>query len=188
MIFEFYLATNAPEPVAFFPLNGKYGAKEVRNRFPQGYLGIVDPAPGPSGEPEGSLQLVNDGDSFIRLVGLEDLWTRSFTVSCWVYPEEYWVNILTTHQSHGGFYLEVENWMLKSLLRNPYAQYSPLSNSIKVESKKWVYVALTYDYNTGIHKLWVNGSPVTQNLPAMSQIDSPTMFQSGVNGNNVHGF
>ena len=39
-----------------------------------------------------------------------------------------------------------------------------------------------------IHKLWVNGSPVTQNLPAMSQIDSPTTFQSGVIGNNVHGF
>ena len=58
-----------------------------------------------------------------------------------------------------------------------------------MESKKWVYVALTYDYNTGIHRSWVNGSPVTQNLPAMSKIDPPTTFQSGVIfGNNHHGF
>lgn len=183
----FYLASNAPEPVDFFPLNGKYGAKEVKNRY-QGYPGIVDPAPGPNGEPEGSLQFIKDIDSFIRLVGLDNLWTRSFTVSCWVYPEEYWLKILTTQQGHGGFHLEIENWMLKSLLRFQCASHSPLYNRIKVESKTCVYAALTYDYNTGIHSLWVNGSPITQQLPAMGQMDPPMTFEIGNLGKNVRGF
>ena len=168
-------------------MNGKYGAKEIKNRY-QGYPGIVDPAPGPNGEPEGSLQLMNDMDSFIRLVGLDNLWTRSFTVSCWVYPEQSHVNIMTTQQGHGGFHLEIENWMLKSLLRFQYASYSPLYNRMKVETNKWAYVALTYDYNTGIHRLWVNGSPITQHLPARGQIDPPATFQVGVINKNVRGF
>ena len=183
----FFLASDAPEPVAFFPLNGKYRGKEIKNRY-QGYPALVDPAPGPNGEPDGSLQLINDMDSFIRLVGLDNLWTRSFTVSCWVYPEQYWVNVMTTQQGHGGFHLEIENWMLKSLLRFQYASYSPLYNRIKVESKKWVYVAVTYDYNTGIHSLWVNGNPITQQLPAGGQLDPPITFQIGVINKYVHGF
>ena len=32
---------------------------------------------------------------------------------------------------------------------------------MKVEAKKWVFVAVSYDCNTGIQSLWVNGSPIT---------------------------
>ena len=131
---------------------------------------------------------MNDMDSFIRLVGLDNLWTRSFTVSCWVYPEQSHVNIMTTQQGHGGFHFQIENWMLKSKLRSQYASYSPLYNRMKVETNKWAYVALTYDYDTGIHRLGVNGSPNTQHLPARGQIDPPATFQVGVINKNVRGF
>ena len=167
-------------------MNGKYGAKEIKNRVPHGYPAVVDPAPGPNGEPEGSLQVINDADSFIRLVGLTNLWTRSFTVSCWVYPEQDGVDIMTTKQGHGGFHLQIEGWEFKSLLRSQYASNSPLYNRMKVEAKKWVYVAVSYDSNTGIQSLWVNGSPITQ--PARGPIDPPIAFQIGVVNNNINGF
>ncbi|KAJ7386241.1 hypothetical protein OS493_010640 [Desmophyllum pertusum] len=47
-------AVSVPDPIAFYPLNSKYEAREINNQQLEGILVGVSLAAGPDGEPSGS--------------------------------------------------------------------------------------------------------------------------------------
>lgn len=170
-----------PQPVAFFPLNGKYGAKEYKNRLPEGYKGIVNPAPGPNGEPDGSLQFMGDRNSFVRLIGFKDVWNPrefSFTVTCWFYLDYLHGPIFASSGGTGVELFLMHRHLFGSFVRKT-TRY-PEIKSHKLDLGKWYYVALTYDHNTGIENLWLNGElHATLNMGVITQEDLAPEVASG---------
>ena len=150
-----------PEPVAFYPLNARYKAAEKENRQPKGILGDVGITNGPYGEPGGAYMFYGTKNSYIEFPNNGGLDTRfSITLMCWVQPggqdgplfnypvsslyavsieiiHGKFLNEMVTEQGSGEVYIF---WTLKTL---------PVG--------KWVHVAASYDQNTGIVSLYING-------------------------------
>jgi len=151
-----------PEPVAFYPLNARYKAAEKENRQPMGILGDVAITNGPYGEPGGAYMFYGTKNSYIEFPNNGGLDTRfSITLMCWVQPggqdgplfndrissfavsiqiiDSKFVNQMVTEQRSG----EVEDFITWTTETLP--------------AGKWVHVAASYDHNTGINSLYING-------------------------------
>lgn len=151
---------NLPVPLALYPHNGRYGTRDISpNQNPQGKPSDVHLAPGPYGRPQGSYHFSGRFTSYIEIPNNGGLDTRhSITVLVWMKYRNRGPIFnygLTTWGFHiwivggGNFYARSPNW------NAGYSVEPPLS-------KSWQYVGVSYDFPSGVMRLWVNGETAYQ--------------------------
>ena len=131
---------------------------------PDGIPSNVQLAGGPDGNPEGSYQFLGTENSFIELPNDGGLDTEySLTILMWIYPEGQEGPLFNYKPGHGW---AVHVWMVgetffcrfnkRGLFHVPYLTSHPLTVG------QWRYVGASYDYNTGVNRMWVDGIEVAQ--------------------------
>ncbi|XP_013404145.1 uncharacterized protein LOC106169280 [Lingula anatina] len=161
-----------PRPVGMWHLNQQYGANDVSGNENHGIVGSdVTYAPGPKNEPNGAFVFCNTADCNVTIpqnLALDV--RRSMTWSVDMYPEDSSTNMLflswkmvggnTAHGPH--FYVQQDN-KFGALLHKRIDSAgstqgsSATSPSVLFERHKWVSLAFTYDQDTGIGTLWMDG-------------------------------
>ena len=154
-----------PNPVAFFPLNGIFGTREIQDRAPEGIQGEVHLAPGPNGHENGSFEFSGTSNSYIEFPnsagGVLDA-RYSITLLLWVSYNGQDGPLIQYNTGAGGqwgLYLWsfVQGGLTGHFIRRNYQilQHIHLSNALT--SGEWKFVGYTYDYSSGEQKLWVDG-------------------------------
>ena len=159
------IAVSLPNPVAFYPLNGKYETREIENRQLHGTPVGVFLAAGPTGKARGSYQFSGQANSYIEFPndgGLDV--QRSITMLCWIYPQNTDGPIFNyrTSGSWGVHMWLVSGKLFARFTRRNYAFTTHLITDMPLALNQWHYVGSSYDYNTGIASLWLNGEQVAQ--------------------------
>ena len=152
---------NLPVPVALYPLNGRYGTSDISpNKNPPGIPSDVHLAPGPYGRAQASYQFFGRFTSYIEIPNNGGLDTRhSITFLVWVkydnkgpifsYGVTAW-GFRIWIVGVGNFYAFSPNW------KNGHYVIPALL------SKSWQYVGVSYDFPSGVMRLWVNGETAYQ--------------------------
>ena len=161
-MFSFYIILVVPEPVAFYPLNARYKAAEKENRQPKGILGDVGITNGPYNQPGGAYIFHGTPNSYIEFPNNGSLDTRfSITLMCWVQPRgqdgplfedrvsSYAVSIRIVN---GKFLNEMVTKQRSGVVVGFLTRTTEL-----LPAGKWVHVAASYDHNTQINSLYING-------------------------------
>ena len=148
-----------PEPVAFYPLNGRYKATEKENKQPKGILGDVSITNGPYNEPGGAYMFYGTASSYIKFPKISDVSDAqsSITLMCWVQPGGQDGPLFSGDSSPDrkfGMWIEDGKFFIRLIY-----EYSALltHTAEDLPTGKWVHVAASYDYNTGNNSLYVNG-------------------------------
>ena len=151
-----------------FPLNGQTRGKDIsvyRNRGAR--LSGVRFTKGPDGTPDGAVQLFGRPNSYIQFPnrprGKLDAY-KSITLLAWIY-----------HEGRAGpiFNYNIRGWGSHFWMTGPrtlFARFMPRRGrkmpaavvSRRVKHRKWQFVGASYDYRTGIAKLWLNGNMVAK--------------------------
>ena len=172
--------------VAFYPLNRKYGAREIENRQPQGTFVGVSLAPGPNGKAAGSYQFTGQANSYIEFPnngGLDA--KRSITMLCWLYPQNTDGPIFNykTSGSWGVHMWVVSGKLFARFTKRNYQFTQPLATSKYLALNHWQYVGASYDYNTGVTSLWLDGKQVVQtNIGAGLTLGTQDNIRMGAKG------
>ena len=148
-----------PVPVALYPLNGEHGTGDISpNKNPPGITGNVRLAPGPYGQPQGSYQFSGTSTSYIEILNHGGLDVKhSITVLAWVNRENHQGPIF---DYVGGFHL----WVLiddGNVYANLYPDWVAQPHS-PIPSNSWHYVGASYDFSSGMAKVWVNGQAASE--------------------------
>lgn len=148
-----------------FPLNGLHGTRDISaNRNPPGITHDVHLAPGPYGHPQGSYQFYGSSTSYIEFPNNEGLDVRySITVLAMVKRENDRGPIFhyaRASGTHGFRFWIVEYYDSGSVYANsPSWTTKPHTH---IDSNKWYYVGISYDYYSGVAKIWVNGTATSE--------------------------
>ena len=152
-----------PEPVAFYPLNAHYKAAEKENRQPKGILGNVRIADGPYNEPGGAYMFYGTASSYIEFPNNGGLDTRfSITLMCWVQPGGQDGSLFTYTVypfGHYGVFMWILNgkFVIRIVKHRPFRELTSIVTAEVLPVGEWVHVAASYDHNTGINSLYING-------------------------------
>jgi len=172
-----------PEPIAFYPLNARYKAREKENRQPQGTLGDVAVTNGPYNEPGGAYIFYGTATSYIEFPNKGGLNTRfSITLMCWVQPGGQDGPLF----SYGHYGSTLCIWITRGTFLNRIMKHKPFRTLTTIATEvlpegEWVHVAASYDHNTGNNSLYINGHlRSSQNIGTGYEI--ATAFQKIVMG------
>lgn len=156
-----FLFSSAPDarPVALFPLNSRYIARDVIGGNPTGETSLVIPAAGPDKKQGGSLSFLGTPQSFIEFPNNGKLDIKdSLTILAWIFPEK--AGPIFNFQRNGW---GVNLWLAQPrklfahfVDRGHHKLIQPLQ-STKVAPNRWNYIGATYDHKTGKAGLWING-------------------------------
>ena len=148
-----------PVPTAIYPLNDQFGTRDLSSKEnPPGFPYNVELAPGPFGQPNGSYQFSGSSTSYIEFPNNGGLDTRySMTLLAWVFLE----NADGPIFNYGAGLYGVHFWVGAGYLfcRFPTRSgiyLSPLQSG-KLKQGAWNFVGASYDYHSGIEKLWIEG-------------------------------
>ena len=155
------------EPVALYPLNPAYGTKDMMGNQPDGIPSNVQLADGLDGKCDGSYQFLGTPESFITLPNFGGLDVQhSLTVLMWVYPQGQ-DGPLFNYRPSGGWAVHI--WLVEGkffsrmIKRDKSGSFVEcLKSPTPLIMEQWAYVATSYDYNTGITRMWVDGIEVGQ--------------------------
>ena len=147
-----------PVPTAVYPLNGQFGTADLSSHEnPPGVPYGVQLAPGPFGQANGSYQFSGNSTSYIEFPNNGGLDTRySMTLLAWVFLENtgpifnYGVNYFGVHFWVSGGYLFYRSVTRSGISINPLY-------SCKINQGAWNFVGASYDYHSGVEKLWIEG-------------------------------
>ena len=148
-----------PIPTAVYPLNGQFGTQDLSyHENPPGVPYNVQLAPGPFGQPNGSYQFSGSSTSYIEFPNNGGLDTRySMTVLAWVFLE----NTDGPIFNYGVDYYGVHFWVVGGYLFCRTLTRSGIYLSALYRSKlnqgAWNFVGASYDYHSGVEKLWIEG-------------------------------
>ena len=163
------VAISVPDPKALYPLNKWFSAHEIKDEQPQGTPVGVTLATGPNGNEDGSYEFDGHSNSYIDFPNDGGLDVQdSITVLCWLYPE-----IIGTRGSIFSYGVNDQHWTVhfwisrSGKLSAGYADrnysYMPsFKTDNSLASSQWYYVGTSYDHDTGIASIWVNGERVVQ--------------------------
>ena len=150
-----------PEPVAFYPLNVRYKAAEKENRQPMGILGDVTITKGPYNEPGGAYMFYGTVSSYIEFPNRGGLDTRfSITLMCWIQRGGQYGPVFSYGHSilRVWLYVTSEGTLFNQIFeRGSFAPRLSITTVEVLPVGKWVHVAASYDHNTGINSLYING-------------------------------
>ena len=149
-----------PEPVAFYPLNARYKATEKEKRQPKGILGDVTITNGPYNEPGGAYMFYGTDRSYIEFPnngGLDAPF--SITLMCWVQPGGQDGPLFSYGSGESDMSIvdgKLYNQII--LVKRSWELFSRDLTAEVLPTGKWVHVAASFDHNTGIHSLHINGN------------------------------
>lgn len=140
---------------------------------PDGIVSNVQLAAGPKGNTGGSYRFLGSSNSYIELPnngGLDTMF--SLTIVMWVYPEgpedgPIFNYGTSTYLWGVHFWIAGGNFFFRSVDR--HGKMYPVTTS-PATSDQWRYVAGSYDYNTGVARLWIDGVEVTQKTVGVFQL------------------
>lgn len=159
-LISLYYWTVKTQAVAIFPLNGLTRGKDISfGRNPPGTLSNVRPAQGPDNTRTGSYQFFGLRRSFIYFPNRGGLDTKkSITLLASIY-----------HEGRAGpiFHYKPNGWAVHFWMVTPrtlfvrFARRKGLRLTTPVASRtvvprRWQFVGATYNYRTGVAKLFVN--------------------------------
>ena len=183
-----------PEPVAYYPLNDEYRAREIEGLTSDGnYSGRVNLRPGPHGNPTGSYEISNDNyiDVENQPNGVLDV-KHSITVMAWVYPSTSYhsFHVIGYWNGRPGYTLNLYyNATAKRLEWMPHLRndggLSSVSEDFVPSNLTWSHFVASYNNVTGRAQLFVNGdvlktSSLSLSFPLLTQYD--LQFGHGLDG------
>ena len=173
-----------PEPVAYFPLNAKYGTKDVKNQTAQGIANDASLARGPRGEEGGSYEFFGRHSSYIEFPnnvgGALDV-RYSITMLCWLYSDSQNGPIFNykTSGSYGVHFWVVQGKLFVRFNARNYAMKDALTHSSLLSG--WTFVGASYDHSSGEAKLWVDETAVlTKNVGNGYELGTQENIRMGV--------
>lgn len=151
-------------PIAHYPLNLEYGAREKDLKQPSGVIhGSVTLASGPHNEPNGAYEFPGTSDSYIEFPNDGGLDTRqSITLMCWVQPGGQ-DGPLFNYRESGPWGVHI--WINFGKFFNRITEFpnhafrTAISSFEELTEGQWYHVAATYDHNTGVNFLYIDGNP-----------------------------
>ncbi|KAL9982723.1 hypothetical protein ACROYT_G004806 [Oculina patagonica] len=182
MRLDFYgCIPDPPVPAAVYPLNGEFGTRDLSsNENPPGVPYNVQLAPGPFGQPNGSYQFSGNSTNYIEFPNNGGLDTRySLTLLAWVFFENTDGPIFNYGTDHYAVHFWVGASQLYILFRtrsgtNPGALYgSPL------KADAWNFVGASYDYDSGVQKLWAEGKVYDVQNIGTHELDTSSAVRMG---------
>ncbi|KAJ7380782.1 hypothetical protein OS493_007162 [Desmophyllum pertusum] len=149
-----------PMPVALFSLSGTNGTLDISpNGVTKAVSSNITFAPGPFGNPNGSLFFSGIKSSYVELNNTGELDTR-FSISVFA-----WVNL--GNSSGPIFNYGCSMWVSHLTLGVEVRYVDRKSSKIRVlhktnviEANAWNFIGTTYDYHTGFATVWVNDNIV----------------------------
>ena len=154
-----YFPTGNVGPVALFPLNSRYEARDVIGGNPEGKANEVIAAMGPDNVEGGSLEFLGTPDSYVEFPNDGGLDTRnSLTILAWIFPEKEGPIFNFKRDGWGAnLWLAQSRKLLAHFVERDEQKLSEPLQSNKIVPNDWNYVGATYDHTTGRASLWVNG-------------------------------
>ena len=184
------VAVTVPDPVAVFPLNSKYQTREIESRVPQGNPVGVSLANGPDGKTGSSYAFAGSARSYIEFPNNGALDVQySITMLCWVYPTGK-DGPLFNYKRTGSW--GVHLWVVYGQLFVRYThrnyQFTPHLYGGSLPLNQWSYVGSTYDYNTGIVRLWVDGRQTAQSSIGRVHLSTQDEVRMGAQDGDIRRF
>ena len=163
-VFWFLLAEELPIPAALYPLNGLHGTRDISpNKNPPGIPNGARFAPGPFGNPQGSYRFSGSFSSYIEIPNNGGLDTRcSITILAWINRENENGPIVNYGTDVWGFHFWIVNGGLYARPSKRALESLQCADTPYKLSKNWHYVGTSYNFSSGIVRLWINGSEVAQ--------------------------
>jgi len=172
--------------VAFFPLNGIYGTREVHDRVPQGIQSGVYPAPGPHGHDNGSYEF-SGTSSYIQFNnsagGVMDV-RYSITLLCWIYYDGQDGLIFEYNKPVGGPW-GVYMWSLSggNLYTLFYTREFRSTGNLRASTPLaggWKFAGVSYDNVSGEAKVWIDRvAEATRNIGAGLELATQDIVRMG---------
>ena len=151
--------------VAIFPFSKASRGREIRNRSPPARYSNVLYTRGPDGLPDGSYYFHGRQSSYVEIPNQGTLDVRScMTILAWIY-----------HQGHAGPIVNYKRngWGVHFWMVNPRTLFVRYTQRIGrrfthaltyrgVKPRTWQFVGTSYNRNTGVAKLYINGKMVAR--------------------------
>lgn len=165
-----------------YPLNSKFGTRDLSSKQnPAGIPSNVQLAPGPYGEPNGSYQFSGSSSSYIEFPNNGGLDTRkSLTLLAWVFPENGDGPIFNYGTDYFGVHLWVAADKLFCRFVSMAGVYALALITKVLERSMWHFVGTSYDYESGLHKLWIDGKVYVVQSIGTFEIDTQSNVRMGV--------
>lgn len=163
--FVFGLSTDAMSAVAIFPFSKASRGRELRNRNPPARYSNVVYTPGPDGLPYGSYYFRGQPSSYVEIPNRGTLDVQScVTILAWIYHQGHAGPIVNYKRNGWG----VHFWMVNS--RTLFVRYTQrigrrFTHALVHQGVKphtWQFVGTSYNRNTGVAKLYINGKMVAR--------------------------
>lgn len=149
---------------------------------PDGIASNVQLTVGPNGNSGGSYQFWGTSNSYIELPnngGLDTMY--SLTIVMWIYPEGPRdgpiFNYGTSPPWRVHFWI-AGGYFFFRLANRQYALVNSLTSP--ATSDQWLYVAGSYDYNTGVARMWIDGAEVRKRTVGMFTLSTTSNVRIGV--------
>ena len=161
----FSLSTDAISAVAIFPFSKASRGRELRNRSPPARYSNVVFTPGPDGLPYGSYYFRGRPSSYVEIPNRGTLDVRScVTILAWIYHQGHAGPIVNYKRNGWG----VHFWMVNS--KTLFVRYTQrigrrFTHALAYRGVKphtWQFVGTSYNRNTGVAKLYINGKMVAR--------------------------
>ena len=172
VIWLILLADDLPVPTAFYPLNAQHLTHDISpNKNQPGKPNGVHLAPGPFGHPQGSYQFSGSFGSYIEIPNNGGLDTRySITILAWLNQENDNGPIVNFGSDVWGFHFWVVNGRLFARPSRRADRALPkYAVSSSLEPGTWNYVGTSYNFPSGVVKLWINGSEVAHEISGSAE-------------------
>lgn len=178
-----------PVPIALYPLNGKYTTWDVSGRSnPNGLARGVRLAPGPDGHPQGSYQFSGKSSSFIEFPNTGALKAKeSITLLAWVYVKSRSGPIFNYNPLGWGVSLWVnsKHYLSAKFVEDDGGCKTCFISALPLKTNAWNYVGMSYDHNSGVAKLWVDGQVSSQrNIGTKIRLSTSKSVRMGARATN----
>ena len=169
-------------PVALYPFNAAYITKDITGNQPDGIVSNVQLAVGPDGNSQGSYQFHGLLNSYIELPNTGGLDIQySITLAMWVYYEGK-DGPLFNYRPSGNWATQL--WVNGATFFSRFVKRNgdmldAIASSV-LTSNRWYFVATSYDHDTGIARILVNGTEVRQLDVGIHSLDTADNVRIGV--------
>jgi len=146
-----------------YPFNNETLANDVSQHKAVGELVGTSFSPGINGETGGSIEVQGRADSYIELskdAGNLNI-KRSITILLYLYPMGSPGPIVNYKKDgHGVQIYETDSTLAARVIQRNDGRTTPVETKEKLQPGQWHFIGMTYNYSSGLVKLWQDGSEV----------------------------
>ncbi|XP_078665528.1 uncharacterized protein LOC144907954 [Branchiostoma floridae x Branchiostoma belcheri] len=176
----------AAQPVGLWRLNKLYGLTDISGNGNDATGEGVALGTGMYGEPEGSYVLSGNSTSYIEIPDDRTLDTRySLTILASVYPTGQSGPLLHYGDNSSGVHVwQDSTYFLHARLFSRNATINQTTQAQYLTLNQWNSVGMTYDYNSGILKLWSEGLEISSTDIGVYQLGTNHAARIGAVGSD----